>query len=71
MPASEGKRDSGPLLIAGAMFGVITTLAMLLALVQSVDARYVTRREFDATLSAINGRLERIEHAVQPDSGSR
>ncbi len=47
--------------VAGAVFGVIAVLAMLLALVGTADDRWVTRREYVAELKSINAKLSRIE----------
>ena len=58
---AEGKGDATPLLIAGAMVGVIGALLAMMGLVNSVDAHYVTRREYEATMVSINQHLERLE----------
>lgn len=47
--------------IAGAVLGVITTLVALLALVSFADERWVTRREYNATLQRMDHQLDRIE----------
>ena len=57
MPASE----RASLLIAGAVVGVLGVLLTLFALVGQLDARYPTRREYDATLASINLRLGEIK----------
>ena len=47
--------------IAGAVLGVIVTLATLAALVSQIDGHYVTRREYEATLLSIKTQLEDIK----------
>jgi len=56
MPPSE----RASLLIAGAVVGVLGVLLTLFALVSSVDAHYVTRKEYEATLLAIHSDLTEI-----------
>jgi hypothetical protein len=57
MPASE----RASLLIAGAVVGVLGVLLTLFALVGQLDARYPTRREYDATLAHISLQLGEIK----------
>lgn len=57
MPASE----KASFLIAGAVLGVITILGAMFLLVGQVDAHYVTRREYEATLVDIHNQLAEIK----------
>lgn len=57
MPASE----RASLVIAGAVLGVLGVLLTLFALIGQMDARYPTRREYDATLASINNQLGEIK----------
>ncbi len=50
--------------VFGAVIGVLATLVTLLALVSQVDAHYVTRREYEATLVSIQSQLTDIKSTV-------
>lgn len=65
---SPGRRSD---LVAAAVIGVLSTLALLLGLMAAVDGRYVGRREYDATMHSIDGRLARIEAAVGTTPAAR
>ena len=47
--------------MAGAVLGVLGVLLTLFALVGQLDARYPTRREYEATLASINLQLTEIK----------
>jgi hypothetical protein len=53
MPSSE----KASLVAAGAVAGVLGILLTLFLLVGQVDAHYVTRKEYEATLLSINTQL--------------
>jgi len=57
LPASE----KASLVVAGAVLGVLGVLLTLFALVGQLDARYPTRREYEATLASINSQLTEIK----------
>jgi hypothetical protein len=61
------------LVVAGAVVGVLGVLLTLFALVGQLDARYPTRREYEATLASINLQLtemrtdlRQIKRATRP-----
>lgn len=56
--------ESNPSLIAGAALGVAGTLVLVFGLFAAVDNRYVTRREYGATLKDIQRQLSEIKGAV-------
>jgi len=53
--------ERASLVIAGAVVGVLGVLLTLFALVGQLDARYPTRREYEATLASINSQLTEIK----------
>jgi len=57
--------ERASLVIAGAVVGVLGVLLTLFALVGQLDARYPTRREYDATLASINSQLTDIKVDVR------
>jgi len=57
--------------VFGAILGVLVTLGTLLALVSQVDAHYVTRREYEATMGSIETRLSTIQRIAERDRQSR
>ncbi len=57
MPASEKASWA----VAGAAVAVVGVLLTLFALVDKLDERYTTRREYAATLSSISGQLGEIK----------
>ncbi len=59
--AADVKGARTEYVIAGAVLGVITTLLTLMGLVSAVDARYVTRKEFEQTIVSTNQRLQTIQ----------
>jgi hypothetical protein len=61
LPGSE----RASLVLAGAVMGVLGVLLTLFALVSSVDAHYVTRKEYEATLASINIQLLDIKTDVR------
>lgn len=66
MPGSEKQPADASTLVAGAVVGVLVTLASLLAFAAAADGHFVTRREYQVTLVEINRRLDRIDAAVVP-----
>ncbi len=57
--------------VAAGVLGVLGTLATLLMLVSQVDAHYVTRREYEATLVSIHDQLTTIQSTVNRDREAR
>jgi hypothetical protein len=57
--------ERASLVIAGAVVGVLGVLLTLFALVGQLDARYPTRREYEATLASINNQLGEIKAELQ------
>lgn len=59
--AAADKAGRSDYIIAGAVIGVIGTLLALMGLVSAVDARYVTRKEYEATIVSTDKRLQTIQ----------
>lgn len=59
--AGEGSGTRSDYVVAGAVLGVIVTLLTLMGLVSAVDARYVTRKEYEQTIVSTNQRLQTIQ----------
>ena len=52
-------------LVAGVLFGIGATVVLALALVGAIDNRYVTRREYVATLKDIERQLSDIKDSLK------
>lgn len=56
-------------MFAGVALGIVGTLVLVFGLFSAVDNRYVTRREYGATLKDIQRQLSQIQGAVGLHAG--
>ena len=61
---------SDPTLLAGIAIGVGGTLAIAFAVVGALESRFVTRREYTATLKSIDLQLVDLKAAVERNGGN-